>query len=58
MAQLFGTFLYGDNNLVSAHSLLLMKTDVAQPPSAVGVSFGFLLLAKYEKPRADFPANG
>lgn len=30
----------------------------AQPPSAAWVSFRFSLLAKYQKPKAGFPAKG
>jgi hypothetical protein len=49
MSQVLGTFLYCGNNLVSAHSLLLSTSSVgAQPPSAAGISFGVLPLAKYQ----------
>jgi hypothetical protein len=54
MSQFLGTFLYCGNNLISAHSLLLMKTRVAQPPSAVELALAFVFsqlpMAKSQEP--------
>jgi hypothetical protein len=65
MAQLFGAFLYGGNNLFSAHSLLLIewwstlprghgKMQVAEKTRTNSQKpRAGLVLAKYQRPKAN-----
>jgi hypothetical protein len=54
MAQLFGAFLYGGNNLFSAHSLLLIEWWSTLPRGHGKMQVAEKTRANSQKPRAGF----